>query len=187
MGRRSLLIFATLAMGAVSLGATAYPLVQTLRPSARALDDSIVQLDLPELVSGVVYSLDVHGVPLLLLRPNEAQRAAITELDDKVWDSRSMAYHEALGAYAYWGLTRYRLVEEHHAEPLPWERAEMRWLGGYVESPWGGSSYDYAGRAIKEWRYTYDGFAYSHPVPNLRTPSVLAMEGGRLLVSIYQR
>jgi hypothetical protein len=66
---------------------------------------------------------------------------------------------------------------------LDWEKDAL-WLGGYWD--WVCEvSYDYSGRAIKTYQYTYNG--YNWKADNLHSPSVFQKNGAKYVVSKYPR
>lgn len=131
-------------------------------PSAKALNDSIIAVPIPPLEPGVIYPLDVAGRTLFVLKPSQEQTAAIRALDLHVWDVSAPGYLPEEGMYAYWGYSpRWGCPLEHHPPQesmlLGWE-ANAKWLGGYWDNRCE-VSYDYAGRAIRTYGFTYNGYS----------------------------
>jgi hypothetical protein len=188
MDRKAVLKIGITGLTLVGLIATAYPFMASLAPSERAVNDSIAVITLPPLEPGTVYSTNVNGSVLFLLKPNQEQLEAIKALDAHVWEITSNSYKPELGIYAYWGHSPKWGCSLQHQPPqesrlLEWDE-NAKWLGGYWDG-WCEVSYDYAGRAIKTYRYTYNGYTW-YP-KSLRTPRVFEESRGVYLVSIYQR
>lgn len=172
----------------MGLVAIAYPFIGTLHPSAKALNDSLVLIELPKLEPGIVYSADVKGMKLFVLKPNEEQAASIKRLDPYVSDSSISNYREDIGAYVYWAYSsRWGCPLEHQPPQISrlrdWAQS-AEWLGGYWDG-WCEVSYDYAGRAIYRYEYTFNGLAW--PGKGLKTPAVFEKSGTKYVVSIFQR
>lgn len=188
MKRRAFLGKAVKGLAIGGLLAFAYPFIASLNPSAKALNDSLVSFELPELVPGTVYSVDVKGMKLFVLRPNQAQTEAIKQLDPYVSDKSITTYRKDIGAYVYWGYSSKWGCSLEHQPPQnsrlrDWSE-EATWLGGYWDW-WCEVSYDYAGRAINKYEYTFNG--YTWPGKGLRSPAVFQKSGTKYVVSIYQR
>jgi Rieske Fe-S protein len=165
----------------------AYPFASSLKPSAKAENESYVTVKLPTLEPGVVKRIKIRNNYLFLLRPNQEQIESISLLDGHVWD-KTTKYNNDLGLYVYWGHSTKWGCPLENKEPqesliLHWN-INAKWLGGYWDG-WCEVSYDYAGRAIKTWEYTYNGYTFQHE--NLKVPTVFRKAGDNYLVSIYQR
>lgn len=188
MERRDYLAVGLKALTIVALFAVAYPFVAALSPSARALNDSLIVVALPSLEPGVVNTVDVGGKLLFVLKPNGEQVAAIRALDPYVSDLSINSYKKDIGAYVYWAYSSKWGCPLEHKSPQDsrikeWD-SKARWLGGY----WDGQcevSYDYAGRAIKTYQYTYNGYTWE--AEGLRSPEISKTAGGKYVVSRYQR
>ena len=166
----------------------AYPFVASLGLSDRAKANSVVTIKVPELQRGKVLIVSVQGLPLVFLKPDIQQAESISLLNAHVWDINIKSYNKDLDAYVYWGLsTRYGCSLSHHEQQgsrlKEWSNDAV-WYGGY----WDHScevSYDYAGRAIKNHKYTFNG--YTKQVENLQVPSVFHKTKNGYVVSILQR
>lgn len=172
----------------VSLLAVAHPFIASLRPSAEAMNESLVSIKLPTLEPGIVNSVEVKGMKLFVLKPNEEQAAAIKRLDPYVADMTINSYRADIGAYVYWAhSSKWGCPLEHkppQASRLREWRRNAKWLGGYWD-PWCEVSYDYAGRTIKSYEFTFNG--YTWPGQGLKTPTVFEKSGSDYVVSILQR
>ena len=188
MSRREALKILVVVMSLLGIAAAAYPFFVSLYPSAKAENDSLVVVDIPPLVPGVVYSESVKGVNLFLLKPTKEQRASIKQLDAHVWNPVVNTYNKKLGIYVYWGHSPKWGCPLEDKPPqqsglMEWDK-NAKWLGGYWDN-WCEVSYDYSGRAIKTYGYTYNGYTWNQK--NLKTPSVFYESNGKLYVSILQR
>ena len=157
-------------------------LASALRPSGRARSDAELVFPVPELVPGQLVIVHVGARPLFILRPTEEQRASVATLDAYVGNVTSDAFVPALGAYVYWGLSTKFDCELREQRPqdsrlLGMDRS-ARWLGGYWD-PTCEVSYDYSGRAIKEWRFTFNGYTGSYP--GLSKPCLRITDGNIIL------
>ena len=172
----------------VGVVATAYPFIAFLNPSAKAENDSLVLVELPRQETGIVQTIDVNGMKLLLLKPSKTQSDAIKKLDPYVSEVPVNTFREDVGAYVYWAYSSKWDCPLKHQPPQAsrlrdWsEKAE--WLGGYWDW-WCEVSYDYSGRAINKYEYTFNG--YTWPGKGLRTPAVFKRSGTKYVVSVYQR
>lgn len=188
MDRKKLLARTLILILLVGIGFVAYPFIASMGVSAKAKNDSLIQIEIPPLKEGIVSRVDVNGVQLFILRPNEEQSRSIKTLDDHVWNKEVTSFRHDLNAYVYWGMsTKWGCPLE------PWPAQESRikrwdenanWAGGF----WDGHcevSYDYAGRAIKTYRFTFNGYRAEHP--NMDSPTVLQKQGNGYVVSIWQR
>lgn len=184
MTRRQLLVRAAATLSLVAAIAIAVPFVGSMAPRASA----IVEVDFPELKVGVPVRIDVDGSPLLLLLPNDNQLASIAALESHVVDKDYVTFRPEIGAFVYWAIGTRRencgFLEEQPPQPSrlgDWNN-DAKWLGGYWD-PVCEVSFDYAGRAIKTYEYSYIGFVGDYPP--LETPLVLKKSGGKLQVSRY--
>lgn len=166
----------------VELAAIVYVLSKSLAPSARAKNDAEVLIHLDQIVPGEPLKIRVVGRPLFVLRPTETQRESIARLTPHVaFPSQSNYVHE-LDAFVYWGFATNRGCELDHQPP---QESHLRkwssnavWLGGFW-SPWCDVSYDYAGRTISSWEFTFNG--YNVPFQNLTRPN-LSISGNAITV-----
>lgn len=175
-------------MALFGVAVTAYPFIASLSPSEKAESNSLAVIDKPPLEPGAVYAVIVNGFKLFLLKPTQQQQDSIKALDSHVWDPASLTYKPKLGIYVYWGHSpkwgcplQHR--PPHHSGLIEWGK-DAQWLGGYWDS-WCEVSYDYSGRAIKTYRYTYNGYTWSKI--NLKSPTIFYENNDKFLVSIIQR
>lgn len=171
--------FALLLLGGVF---ALQPFGRALSPTAAARSEAQAIIDLPALTPGQLVQVDVAGRPLFLFRPTAAQRAALASLDGEVWQTESRAWQASIAAYVYWGLSTRNgcRLEEIPSQATARSLPEGEWLGGYWDARCE-VSYDYAGRAIRNRRYSWNG--YSREVANLAVPAVFEAVGERYLVS----
>ncbi len=167
----------------------AYVFSAALRPSDRAENESIILIELPELKPGVITTVSVANEKLFVLKPTEEQVAAIKALDPFVSDKWIDAYHENVGAYVYWAYSPKWDCPLEHKPPAPSALTQhgvegAKWLGGYWD--WRCEvSFDYAGRAISRYEYTYNGYTWNGE--GLKTPRVFSKNGENYAVSAYLR
>lgn len=188
MTRKNILKKIVTGMFAVGLFMSAYPFVASLSLSDKAKHDSIVTIQIPQLIPGVINEILVNGIPLIVVKPDEKQTQHLGVLDSHVWDKSFTSFNKELGAHIYWGLSSRRgCLLSHKPEGksniTEWSEDNV-WYGGF----WDYScevSYDYAGRAMKTYSYTFNGF--TGQFENLSTPSIFRKGSNGYVVSIYQR
>lgn len=186
MERRKILTGLLIALSFIGLVSISIPLLGSLSPRARVN----IEVDLPVLIPGQPVILSIDGVPLIILRPKIEQLSGIKVLDDHVATKKVNTFRPEIGAYVYWGLSTRRDVCA-ALEVKPAQRSQLadwdsnaRWLGGYWD-PICEVSYDYAGRAITNYKYSFNGFVGQyHP---LRTPLVVKKIGNKLRISRYAK
>ena len=184
MNRRRVLVSTVSAFALFGVAASAIPFVSSLAPSERAKDYAKFVFQIPKLEPGHLYTLQVNGRLLFILRPDQKQLESISQLESHVWDTTKGAYVNELDAFVYWGMsTRWGCdLQEKPAEDSglrEWS-VKAQWLGGYWD-PRCEVSYDYAGRALRRWEFSYNG--YADELPNLRKPNV-KISGRTLVVSL---
>jgi len=182
--RKQALVSTVAAFSLLSVSAVAYSFLSSLAPSERAKNDAELALPLPDLVRGQLLVLRVNGRPLFLLRPDAHQLESIATLDQDVWHPHRSNWVPELHAFAYWGTSRHFGCELSNVPVgdstfLP-PSYHLNWLGGYWD-PQCKTTYDYAGRAIRNRYRTFTDFAPE--VPNLRRPQIRIL-GDRLLISL---
>ena len=142
-----------------------------MEPSQHAINTATYEIKVGELDIGVPKFHRQKGRLLIFLRPNENQLQTIKELDKHVWNPSLANFNSDLNAYVYWGENTRWGCELEHVPPgesrFKDDDESAKWLGGYWD-PLCESSYDYAGRTIKSWKYTRNGLNLE--VPNLRKP-----------------
>lgn len=188
MERKDYLAFCFKGLAVIALLAVAYPFIAALSPSARAVNDSLIVVTLPNLEPGVVNSVDVAGNTLFVLMPSEEQLEAIRALDALVSKLSADSYRKDIGAYVYWAHSSKWGCPLEHKTPQDsrikeWDK-DAKWLGGYWD--WRCEvSFDYAGRAIKTYQYTFNGYTWD--AEGLKTPKVFKKNGDKYVVSIHKR
>lgn len=171
MDTRRRLLIPTVALLIVGLAVVVVVLASSLEPSAQTRNDAEVQIRLAPIVPGELQTFNVNGRPLFVLRPNQLQRESIAKLDPHVADKNQAAYVQQLDAFVFWGLSTNRGCPLEHMLPQQSRLLEVNpgavWLGGFT-SVGCEASYDYAGRAITTYEFTFNGFRV--PLPNLEKP-----------------
>lgn len=162
----------------------AIPFLGALAP----IRESTVDLEFTMLPVGRPVVMDADGFPLIILKPNAEQLANIRALDVHVAEREYSTFRSEIGAFVYWGVSTKRvgcaLLEVKPSQPsrlVEW-RGDAIWLGGYWD-PICEVSYDYAGRAIKSYEFSFNGFVGEYP--NLNSPLVVKITGNKLKVSRY--
>ncbi len=188
MNKKGILKYGLIGMAVAGIGAAMYPFAASLFPSAKAINDSVVIVDVPPLKPGIVYSINIKGVNLFLLKPDQIQLNSIKELNDHVWKTNSNSFVPELGIFAYWSISPRGQCYLEHKPPqqsmlLEWNK-NAKWLGGYWDNLCE-VSYDYSGRAIKTYGFTYNG--YNSYKNNLISPKVIYESHRKLYVSILRR
>ena len=168
---------------ALALIAFASVLVASMYPTERERNNASVILKLEALQPGEFRKIFVaeYGRTLFVFRPTQEVMADLKKLDAHVWDCNLQAYDKDHEIFIYWGestktgvqLERIAKGSSRFTEP------GHVWLGGYFDlmhDP----SYDYAGRTIKYYEYTYNGYDVKHP--NMKVPKYEFLRDGNLLI-----
>ncbi len=190
MNRRAFLTVLVAGLALVGITLAAYPFAVALWPSDRAMNDSVVLIDLPPLEPGVVHTVTVENAKLFFLKPTRDQFSAIEALDPYVSNTKRIGFQEEIGAFVYWAYStrwHWHCSLEHFPPAGHSEEAASfnpNWLGGYWD-PLCEVSYDYAGRAIEESTYSFNGFPWSGE--GLKAPAVFSRNGGKYAVSKFAR
>lgn len=165
-----------------------YPFIISLGLNPKIKNDSIVLIDVPVLRQGELKVIEINGINLFILKPNNEQLKSIHDLNAHVWNANINSFNKELGAYVYWGYsTKWGCpLELKPSEPsmLTDYKSNAKWFGGYWDFICE-VSYDYSGRAIKTYEYTYNG--YDRELPNLKSPTIFRKSGEKYAVSIHQR
>ena len=157
-------------MGACGIVALAVVLIGSLKPNRSRPSAAATTFDMRLLQRGVPLKVQSGGVPVFLLRPTREQLASIDALTPHVWHPEVQLFVPELDAFVYAGVSTHVgcPLEVKPAGPsvLTEDRAATAgpatWLGGYAD-PNCDSSYDFAGRTIKSWQYTFNGFNADFP------------------------
>lgn len=171
MTRRTLAIAVAL-MASMIVAASIWVVGSSLAPTDAARTRSTYLLKVEELRPGEIREYELDGGPLLVYRPTNADMANLKFLDAHVWHPESKAFVTALGAFVYWGYSTKFGCKLQHIPPGKFTTALDRnidWRGAYVD-PCHGPNYDYAGRTIKTYEFTRNGYSGEHP--NLYVPTV---------------
>lgn len=188
MSRKIALSLTVFSIAFIGVIFSAFPFIKSLSIGPKANNASLVTIDIPQLTEGHLKEIEINGLNLYLLKPSQEQTDAIQRLNTHVWNSRIDSFNRELGAYIYWGhSTKFgcplELKPPQESPILRWSK-NAKWLGGYLD--WRCEvSYDYAGRAIKTYEHTFNGYAAEFP--NLDTPRIFKKQNGKIIVSIYQR
>ena len=188
MNRKAALSLTVCSIAFIGVIFSAFPFVKSLSIGPKANNASLVTIDIPQLTVGHLKEMEINGINLYLLKPSKEQVEAIQSLNTHVWNSSINSFNSELGAYVYWGhSTKFgcplELKPAQESPILHWSQ-KAEWLGGYWD--WRCEvSYDYAGRAIKTYEHTFNGYAAEFP--NLDIPRIFKKQNGKIVVSIYQR
>ncbi|TAH45434.1 MAG: hypothetical protein EYC71_06465 [Gammaproteobacteria bacterium] len=185
MKRRDLLRLVVTALGLLGIGLVTIPFLRSLSPSSSAKANASLVVQLSELQRGVLKVVENPYKPLFILRPSAEQLRAIESLDGHVWNTAQISYANEADVFIYWGIsTRFgcALQEKKASRSILLEFSDDgTWLGGYWD-PACQVSYDYAGRAIKSHRFSYNG--YVAEVPNLEAPRFRRVDN-KLIVTLW--
>lgn len=165
------------------------PFVGALKPSARAKNDSVAYIDIPNLEVGRVYEFKIRNYPLFILKPSAEQFHSIAALDRDVYEKSYGSFNKELGAFIFWGISSARfhcplLHKPPEISRLSEYDKNAKWLGGYWDVLCE-QSYDYAGRAIKTYRFSFNGF--SSVTSNLPAAELHGIGNDRYAISILPR
>jgi len=140
---------------------------------------------LPKLQPGKVVMLKVKDQLLIMLKPSRQQATSIKRLTGHVWKSDVNTFNSDLNAYVFWATSNKRhclLQHKPKQESLlkHWSKSG-KWLGGFWD-PQCETSYDYSGRSIKTYNYTFNGYTVEQQ--NLKQPAVMQQSGDQYLISL---
>lgn len=182
MQRRDLLRWIVTVMGLLGIGLATIPFFRSMSPSSSIKANAKFVVDLSDLRPGVLKIVETPVGPVFILRPNAEQLRSIASLDAHVWHPEQIAYSKEVDAFIYWGIsTRFgcELLEKKAPRSILTEFYDSgTWLGGYWD-PACEVSYDYAGRAIKNGEFTFNG--YNMEYPNLDVPR-FKRHGDKLII-----
>lgn len=178
MSRRRNLISLASAFAILTILGIGYFLLASLAPTEAVKDGLEVVITPPPLVAGELQTIKVGNRNLFVLRPNGQQREAIRTLDGFVYEKQTTSYSSEIAAYAFWGVSSrnpYCELQHYGVQPSRLLDAvpNALWLGGFWD-PNCEVSYDYAGRAITQHEFTFNG--YNVPFPNLK-PAQIRVRG----------
>ena len=188
MNKKKAIIVAMYVLASVGMALLAYPFIASMSVSAKSKNESLVTIEIPTLTPGKLLKIGINGKTLFLLKPDQEQEDTIESLTPHVWNASTSSFNKEIGAYMYWGhSTKWgcplELLPRQESRLLDWE-PNAQWLGGYWDD-WCEVSYDYAGRTIKTYAFTRNG--YNAELPNLHSPEVFIGSKGKYIVSIYER
>jgi Rieske Fe-S protein len=185
MKYRKLLIYSVVIVSFVGVAAVAYVFVKAMAPSERAITAArfyIEEVDVSALVPGNVYEVMVANEPIFILRPTKEILSDLLFMDSHVWHPEMKSYDKENNFFIYIGLsTRFgcMLTPYKKGEVQSWMVDKRTWYGGYFDRCHD-SSYDYAGRTIMDYEYTYNGFNLE--VPNLKVPDYEIQNGKTIVI-----
>lgn len=171
--RRSLVILLS-ALSVLSVAAVTWALVQSMNPTERERNKVATLVDIGTIAPGELKVVEVqpYGRKLFLFRPTAEVFEDLGRLNPHVWNPRVTSYDKEHGLFIYWGQsTKYwedltHMPKGKSAFGQSIEGGHI-WLGGYYDRGHD-PSYDYAGRTIKSYEYTFNGYREEHP--NLWVP-----------------
>ncbi|EPJ46046.1 MAG: hypothetical protein OFPI_35520 [Osedax symbiont Rs2] len=140
---------------------------------------------LPELAAGEVVTLKINEKLLIMQNPSLQQQTSIRRLTEHVWKADIDTFNTDLKAYVFWANNNDRACPLQHRPKQEslikhWVKSG-KWLGGYWD-PECETSYDYSGRSIKTYSYTFNG--YRAKQQNLKQPQMLHKSGDQYLISL---
>lgn len=169
---RKFLVRITWIFTGIAFLAIAYVFIQGMSPSQKAVNQKEHIINLASLDIGKPVKIQTKLGSIFLLKPSPEQIANLQKLDNHVWDKDYVGYEKDLNLFVTLGIsTRHGCGLEHAPlgeSPIYRNYGIGNWLGGYFD-PCHDSSYDYAGRTIKSYEYTYKGLDIQ--VPNLNAPN----------------
>ena len=170
----------------LGLAAAVWGLAQSMSLSERELDNAATLVEIGSVAPGELKAIDVqkYGRKLFVYRPTAEVMEDLKRLNSHVWNPRITSYNEEHGLFIYWGQsTKFgqELTHMPKGKTVFDQYGELGhvWLGGYfdrIHDP----SYDYAGRTIKSYEFTYNGYNAEHP--NLIVPTYQFEKNDVLLI-----
>jgi len=182
--KKAPLKYAALLLAMTGAIAIIYIFAASMRPSARAIADAQYLLDVSTLTPGKPLIFKDLNRPIFVYRPTQEEWNDIKFLDSHVWDRNYGGYETNSGVFVFWGISTHVPCVLVH---IPKGKSTLSnvagvWLGGYFD-PCGDSSYDYAGRTIKTYTYTKNG--YNAEVPNLKSPR-FKIQNSQMIINYQQ-
>jgi len=129
---------------------------------------------LEQLKPGDELRVVVGNYLLGIFRPTQQVWTDLRELDEFVYTSEISSYNENLDLFIYWLHAPHLGCILSHTRKCE-DEYDQFWLGGYHDNAHA-SSFDYAGRAIKDHDHAFRGL--SGPSYNLSSPAIEIREGG---------
>lgn len=176
--RKKILVYITFTIAFVGCSFVLVPFVGSLSPSAKAKAERYDVVYLPPIEEGEFREMVVHGKPFYMYRPSEIDLGNIAKLSSHVSNPAYNSYNEKLGIFFVWGISTKLGCKLSFIGPQE-SRLGKRWLGGYFD-PCHDPSYDFAGRMISDYEYTFNG--YNSKFPNLDVPIVKQLSGNKVEV-----
>ena len=180
---RKVLLGVATGLFALGLAVFSFVFAASMNPTVRAQNNSSVVLKFDEVQPGELKKILVEkfGRTLFVFRPTPEVLADLNTLDAHVWEPSRQAYNSERGIFVYWGeSTKTGVGLEHIAKGAPrLKHPGHAWLGGYFDLMHD-ATYDYAGRTIKSFEYTYNGYNGKHP--NMKVPKYEFLPDGNLLI-----
>lgn len=166
---KKILTSIVISLAAIGIIAIGYMFINSLNPSAKAIANGEYVIDLTDIEIGKLKEFNIQGKPLYLYRPTDEQWKDIYFLTSHVWNTEYSGYDDTTKIFIYWGLSTSIgcKLEIHPKGKNLISTSGGIWLGGYFDVC-RESSYDYAGRTIKTYEYTYNG--WTSEVRNLDVP-----------------
>ena len=160
-GRRTLLLGATTAVGAVGAGFVAVPFVKSWVPSERAkAAGAPAKVDISKIEPGAMLTAEWRGKPVYVTRRTQEMLDVLPELSDRLKDpdnsvkTQQPAYADNINRSREPELivllgvcTHLGCAPKYHAEVKP-EPFDENWKGGWF-CPCHGSRFDLSGRVFK--------------------------------------
>lgn len=169
-------------MGFISISAVVYVLIDTLGPSARERA-SIINVELASISPGQT-KLVGNYLPVYIVAQTDEILSDLNLLSNHVWDKNISTEYKASNGDKYFIFYAVRggvpsCLPKHYSKNKSntYRTDKAEWLGGFWDMC-RDSSYDYAGRTIKDIQYAYINF--SSEIPNLLPVIGLRDDGVRL-------
>jgi len=142
--RRNFLYYTTAGAGAVAVGAAAWPLVNSMNPSADVTALSSIEVDLTDIAPGARVTLKWHGRPIFIDHRTQ-ERIDLARVDDNNMDLIDPATDASRAQRAEW-LVVIGVCTHLGCVPLGQKEGEPvgKWKGWFCVCH--GSVYDTAGR-----------------------------------------
>lgn len=185
MDKKSVLKTALATLSLLGLGLLLYPFLASMGPSAAPRTEYVKEIDLTELTEGEVHSYLIGRQQILIMKPTPDQLESLERLNEHVWDKEYASFDGVFVLVGFSTGKRGPCLLKH----IPKQKSQLveydsraKWHGGYSDTNCE-VSYDYAGRAIKEYMYTYNGFV--ERLRNLEVPDVKLKSKKLLVVTTF--
>ena len=184
MNRKKTLKLTILVLVLFGMVISALPFIFSLSPNASSKQDVNIEIFIKDLDEGIVYRYELGRKLILVLKPTKIQLESVRNLDDHVWDKSYSDFNGVFVLIGHSTSTKGGCGLSHYPKDVSRlsNTKDAEWNGGYWDVACE-VSYDYAGRAIKTYEKTYNG--YIAQVKNLGVPIVSVLHNKKIVITVH--